>query len=107
MVRLVNFEVSSNSVRREQIMSETAATPVALVTGAAGGIGEGIARVLGKAGHIVVLGDVDGDLVTRTASALQEQGIDATGIRLDVTRAADWLEAWRWSRTAGVVWTCW
>jgi 3-oxoacyl-[acyl-carrier protein] reductase len=93
MVRLVNFEVSSNSVRREQIMSETAATPVALVTGAAGGIGEGIARVLGKAGHIVVLGDVDGDLVTRTASALQEQGIDATGIRLDVTRAADWLEA--------------
>jgi NAD(P)-dependent dehydrogenase (short-subunit alcohol dehydrogenase family) len=74
-------------------MSDLASTPVALVTGAAGGIGEGIARMLGTAGHIVVLADVDGALVLQTASALRDRGIDATGIRLDVTKAGDWAEA--------------
>ena len=54
-------------------MSDTANKPVALVTGAARGIGEGIARMLGAAGHIVVLGDVDGGLVLQTASALQDR----------------------------------
>ena len=52
-------------------MSDAASTPVALVTGAAQGIGEGIARVLGAAGHIVVLGDVEADLVQQTASAFR------------------------------------
>jgi len=56
-------EVSGNARRRERIMSDTASKPVALVTGAAQGIGEGIARMLGAAGHILVLGDVDGGLV--------------------------------------------
>jgi NAD(P)-dependent dehydrogenase (short-subunit alcohol dehydrogenase family) len=74
-------------------MSSTGSTPVSLVTGAAGGIGEGIAWVLGKSGHIVVLGDVDGDLVLKTASNLQNRGIEATGICLDVTKAAQWAEA--------------
>ena len=74
-------------------MSDATTTPVALVTGAAQGIGEAIARMLGAAGHIVVLGDVDVGLVQQTASALQDRGIDATGIRLDVTKAADWAEA--------------
>ncbi len=74
-------------------MADTASKPVALVTGAARGIGEGIARMLGAAGHIVVLGDVDGGLVLQTASTLQDRGIETTGIRLDVTSAADWAEA--------------
>ena len=74
-------------------MSDTANRSVALVTGAAQGVGEGIARMLGKAGHIVVLGDVDRDLVLQTASALQEVGIDAIGMRLDVTKAGEWAEA--------------
>ncbi len=74
-------------------MSDTASKPVALITGAAQGIGEAIARMLGAAGHIVVLGDVDGGLVVQTASLCQDRGIEATGIRLDVTRSADWAEA--------------
>lgn len=74
-------------------MSDTASKPVALVTGAAQGIGQGIARQLGQAGHAVVLGDVDAELVQKTAAALQSSGIEALGIRLDVTGAADWAEA--------------
>ena len=74
-------------------MSDTTSKPVALVTGAAQGIGEAIARMLGTAGHIVVLGDVDDGLVRQTALGLQNRGIEAAGIRLDVTRAADWAEA--------------
>ena len=49
-------------------MSDAASKPVALVTGAAQGIGEGIARVLGEAGYIVVLGDVDGEPRAQTAA---------------------------------------
>ena len=46
-------------------MSDAANKPVALVTGAAQGIGQGIARVMGEAGYTVVLGDVDEELVAR------------------------------------------
>ena len=76
-----------------QIMSDAASKRVALVTGAAQGIGQGIARVLGESGYIVVLGDVDEDLVLQAADQLRAQGFDATGMRLDVTRAGDWARA--------------
>ena len=56
--------------------------------------------MLGKAGHIVVLGDVDGDLVLQTAVGLQGLGIEATGIRLDVTKAGEWAEACAADRAA-------
>jgi 3-oxoacyl-[acyl-carrier protein] reductase len=84
-------------------MSVPANKPVALVTGAAQGIGEGIAKALGLARHSVVLCDVDGVLVVQTALELGTQGIEAIGIRLDVTRSADWSQAiaalqQRWGR---------
>ncbi len=89
-------------------MADSASKSVVLVTGAAQGIGEGIARMLGSAGHIVVLGDLDGNLVQQTATAFQSRGIEATGIRLDVTSAADWSEACalvdsRWGRLDALV----
>ena len=75
-------------------MADAANKPVALVTGAAQGIGEGIARALGEAGYVVVLGDVDGgSRAPRRPPASRNRGIEATGIRLDVTKAADWAEA--------------
>ncbi len=73
-------------------MSDPVKKPVALVTGAAQGIGLGIARALGDAGHSVVLGDLDGDLVAHAAAELGSAGVDATGVRLDVTKAADWAQ---------------
>jgi 3-oxoacyl-[acyl-carrier protein] reductase len=71
-------------------MSDAAIKPVAMVTGSAQGIGEGISRALGEAGYSVILGDVDEDLVKHAATGLQNHGFEAIGLRLDVTRAADW-----------------
>src|SRR5438874_722609 len=66
---------------------------VALITGAGQGIGEGIARTLGQAAYLVVLTDVDEQLVSETAAGHRGLTIDATGLRLDVTKASDWAEA--------------
>lgn len=57
---------------------------VALVTGAARGLGAGIARELALAGHPVVLADVL-DQVEATAEALRREGFQARAIRLDVS----------------------
>jgi NAD(P)-dependent dehydrogenase (short-subunit alcohol dehydrogenase family) len=76
---------------------------VALVTGAAQGVGLGIARVLAGAGLAVALTDRNGGEAVRAASALIGQGHEATGLTLDVTRADDWDRALgevtgRWGR---------
>lgn len=54
----------------------------ALVTGAASGIGKAIATALAKAGHRVVIADIDGKSATRLATRL---GKAAHPLRLDVT----------------------
>lgn len=59
--------------------------PVAVVTGAARGIGRTIAHDLMARGYRVVIGDLDLVATERTAVELGEQ---ATGVRLDVTDAA-------------------
>jgi 3-oxoacyl-[acyl-carrier protein] reductase len=56
---------------------------VALITGAARGIGAGIAAKLAANGHPVVLADVI-DEVEATAAALRAEGHEARAIRLDV-----------------------
>jgi NAD(P)-dependent dehydrogenase (short-subunit alcohol dehydrogenase family) len=56
---------------------------VALVTGAAQGIGHEIARRLGAAGAIVALADVNPDVHTRAAE-FTEQGMRALAVELDV-----------------------
>lgn len=61
----------------------------ALVTGAASGIGLGIATHLAERGHAVCLTDLDADAVADAASALRARGLEATAMRLDVTSAAD------------------
>ncbi|TCZ53597.1 SDR family oxidoreductase [Roseicella aquatilis] len=60
---------------------------VALVTGAARGIGAGIAAKLAAQGHPVVLADVIEE-VEATAAALRAQGHEARAIRLDVAEEA-------------------
>jgi 3-oxoacyl-[acyl-carrier protein] reductase len=71
-------------------MSETVERPVALVTGAAQGIGRGIAESLARANYHVLLTDIDADLVSRSAAELRARGFDTLGEPLDVTKAGDW-----------------
>lgn len=60
---------------------------IALVTGAARGIGEGIARAFHREGATVLLTDIRYELGARTA---EEVGIRARYERLDVRREEDW-----------------
>jgi NAD(P)-dependent dehydrogenase (short-subunit alcohol dehydrogenase family) len=65
-----------------------AAGPVALVTGAAAGIGEASARAFGAAGYRVALADIDGTGVRAAADALQADGVETVAVEVDVADAA-------------------
>jgi 3-hydroxybutyrate dehydrogenase len=71
---------------------------VALVTGAASGIGREIAEQLAREGARVTLADLDAAAAGRAASALSAQGLAAEGVGCDVTREAQLA-----STLAGVV----
>jgi NAD(P)-dependent dehydrogenase (short-subunit alcohol dehydrogenase family) len=66
---------------------------VAFVTGAASGIGLGIARALALAGAHVALADKRGEKVAAAAAALRKQGATTLAIELDVTDRAAWAAA--------------
>lgn len=66
---------------------------VAFVTGAASGIGLGIARELARAGARVVLADKRAEKVAAAAAALEKQGATTLAITLDVTDRGAWVAA--------------
>lgn len=74
-------------------MADAASRPVALVTGAAQGIGAGISRALGEAGFAVLLADIEEKLAQETADNLQKLGLETAAVRLDVVKAEDWARA--------------
>lgn len=63
---------------------------VALVTGAAEGIGEACSRLLAQEGASVILADIQTDKAEAAAAAL---GDPAFAVTLDVTSEADWAAA--------------
>jgi NAD(P)-dependent dehydrogenase (short-subunit alcohol dehydrogenase family) len=62
---------------------------VAVVTGAASGIGFGIAERFAAEGMKVVLADVEADALEAAVAALRDRGAEAIGVRTDVTRPDD------------------
>lgn len=61
---------------------------IAVLTGAASGIGRATALVLSGAGATVVLGDIDGPGVEATVKEIDGRGGTAVGVEMDVTRRA-------------------
>lgn len=62
---------------------------VAVVTGAASGIGYGLAERFAAEGMKVVLSDVEEDALQRAEAELRERGADVIAVRTDVSDAAD------------------
>lgn len=56
----------------------------AIVTGAAQGIGAGIARRLAQAGASVAVADLNGELAAQSAKALEDEGLQAFAVEVDV-----------------------
>jgi NAD(P)-dependent dehydrogenase (short-subunit alcohol dehydrogenase family) len=62
---------------------------VALVTGAAKGIGAACAEALGRAGARVLLSDADGGALNAAVERLSAEGLEVVGARCDVRSSAD------------------
>lgn len=62
---------------------------VAVVTGAASGIGFGLASRFAQEGMKVVLADVEDDALDAAVQTLRQQERDVIGVRTDVSKAAD------------------
>ncbi|MCP5265094.1 MAG: 3-hydroxybutyrate dehydrogenase [Burkholderiaceae bacterium] len=61
----------------------------ALITGAASGIGLGIAHRFASEGASVVIADIDARAASRAASEIEQAGGHAIGLRMDVTDEAE------------------
>jgi NAD(P)-dependent dehydrogenase (short-subunit alcohol dehydrogenase family) len=74
-------------------MAGRLAGKVALISGGARGQGEAEARLFVKEGAKVVLGDILVDLGQKVAADIIKQSGQATFVKLDVTKEADWQRA--------------
>lgn len=62
---------------------------VALVTGAAQGIGKAIAQVLAKEGANIIVADINLDLATQTANEIKETGVKAIPLKVNVAELSE------------------
>lgn len=74
-------------------MTESLEQKVAVISGAAQGIGLGIARSLARGGLKVALTDLNAEEVARAAADLRDEGGSAIGLELDVRQPAHWEKA--------------
>jgi len=65
---------------------------VAVVSGAASGIGRAVAEALGAQGAKLVLGDIQNRELDKLAGELRAKGFDVLARTLDVTKEQDWAD---------------
>src|SRR5260370_9141357 len=70
-------------------MADALAEKVAIVTGAASGIGAAVSLELARRGARVVVADIDADAAQRVATAIAESGGQATASHPDRTQEQD------------------
>jgi len=70
-------------------MNEDFNNKISIVTGAAQGIGETVARGLAQQGSVVVLVDLNGDKLTPLLNELKSNGHKALAVTMDVSKLAD------------------
>ena len=68
---------------------------VAIVTGAAHGMGESTARIFAREGAKVVVADIQEEQGQTVATAIGAEGGDAIFVSMDVSKEADWAETIR------------
>jgi len=66
-------------------MSDRMRDKVTIITGAAKGIGRGIARVFAAEGATLIVADIDADSGAATAAELSRMGVTAESVQVDVT----------------------
>jgi len=66
---------------------------IALVTGAARGIGAATAQQMAREGACVAIADIHGDAGEAIAREIMRAGGDATYLHLDVSKEEDWISA--------------
>jgi len=68
---------------------------IAIVTGAAFGMGESTARIFAREGAQVVVADIAEEDAKKVVAQIRADGGDATFVRLDVSKEAEWAAAIR------------
>ena len=89
------FYVNINLYFFADITSMRLKTKRALITGGAQGIGRAIAETFCREGASVYLADVNRETGESTASAMRENGSDATFVYLDVSDEGSWKKVCR------------
>ena len=83
--------IAARGVRESVMESKLLTQETALVTGAASGIGRGIAMAIAREGARVVLSDIEAQRGEETAAALRREGCDASFMAADLS-ASDGAE---------------